>query len=391
MQSSQVKSLLVVDDEEIVRKSCAAALGRAGYKVETVENGVKALQLLIRYDYDIVLVDLKMPLMDGLELLKTIRRDFPHIPVIIMTGFATVQNAITAMKEGAFDFVLKPFKVDRLQLIVERCAKNLDLNSEVQELKLANRKLQELQEMKDKFIAITSHELRTPVSHIKGYLSILSDESYTDITPAERQEFLEIIQTAIADLEYIVHNMFDVLQIESGRPRLNMEMVAVPQLVDQVVNEFQLVLKSRRLSITREHQSVLGPVRGDRSKLKQVVVELLQNAIKFTPDGGSITIRTARRLDMLELVVIDTGVGIAEKNLGKIFEKFFEVQNTDYHSSGRTKFMGGGLGLGLSIAKAIVEAHHGRITVTSTLSKGSQFTVLLPMTMDVDYDQGWKK
>ncbi|MBN2012008.1 hybrid sensor histidine kinase/response regulator [candidate division KSB1 bacterium] len=387
-QTLHIQRLLVVDDEEIVRKSCAAVLRRAGYQVDTEENGVKALQALAKGSYDIVLVDLKMPLMNGLELLKTIRRDFPHVQVIIMTGYATVENAIFAMKEGAYDFVLKPFKADQLQMIVNRCAKTLDLNSEIKELKLANQKLKELQEMKDKFIAITSHELRTPVSHIKGYLSILNDTSYVDITPEERGDFMNIIQTAISDLENIVHNMFDILQFESGHFQLHPEPFVLDTLIGQVVHEYNYILKQRNIHLNNNELHASREIYADRTKIKQVVVELLQNAIRFTPDGGQISIRTAQRRQLCELKISDTGVGIHEENIGKIFEKFYEVQNTDYHSSSKTKFMGGGIGLGLSIVKAIVEAHQGRISVTSEPGNGSEFTMVLPMTMDVTYDQG---
>jgi signal transduction histidine kinase len=375
---SNRKNILIVDDEEIIRKSCALALERAGYQPMMADNGITALQLLTKHNCDIILLDLKMPLMGGFELLRDLKRNYPHIQVIIMTGYATIETAINAMKEGAFDFVLKPFKADQLKVMVDRCAKHLDRDLEIQDLKFANQKLHELQEMKDKFIAITSHELRTPVSHIKGYLTILNDESYP-IKDGERQEFMNIINTAVSDLENIVHNMFDVLQLEKGQLVLNVEAFSIDQLLKQLVHEFQLTLNERKLDLIAI--SIRSPIEleGDRPRLKQVFSELIQNAIKYTNDGGQIEITADTQDGYCIVKIIDTGVGIQESEQSKIFEKFYEIQNSDYHSSSKVNFLGGGLGLGLTISKAIVEAHCGRIIVESKPNQGSIFTVMLPL------------
>ena len=376
---SKGKKILIADDEEIIRKICDITLTKSGYRVLTAKNGVDALNILSKYEYDIALIDLKMPLMGGLELLHNLRRDFPHIHVIIMTAYATIENAINAMKEGAYDFILKPFKADQLRVVVDRCAKSIDLNKEVQELKLAYKKLKEVQDMKDKFIAITSHELRTPVSHIKGYLTILSDDAYKNITEQEQYEFMNIIKSAVTDLENVVHNMFEITKIENGQLTLNIDKFLLNDLIGQVVHEFQYVQKKRNIELITSDLEVPLAIEGDRQKLKQVISELLQNAIKFTPDGGKIEINAKTEDDLFILKIIDSGIGIGDSEKSKIFEKFYEIQNSDYHSSSKVNFMGGGIGLGLTIAKAIVEAHHGRIIVNSIPKRGSEFTVISPL------------
>ncbi len=374
------KRVLVVDDEAVVRRTCELSLTRVGYEVKTVSNGVEALNILSKYDPEIVIIDLKMPLMGGMELLENISREYPHLQVIIMTGYATIENAVQAMKYNAIDFILKPFNAERIRMVVDKCAENLDMSQEIKDLKVTNEKLRELQEMKERFIAITSHELRTPVSHIKGYLTILTDETYRDtISQEERQEFINIINSAVEDLEHIVLNMFHIYQLENNSIKLLLEEVSLNHTIEQIIKESQLVTKERKLNVTFNQSDECPEIIGDRLKLKQMINELFQNAIKFTPDGGKIEFSTSTDEKYCYVSVVDNGIGLSESQKSKIFEKFYEVQNPDHHSTSKTNFMGGGLGIGLNIAKAISEAHKGRMKVASELGKGAEFTVILPI------------
>lgn len=366
--------ILVVDDEEIVRELCSKALTKSGYPVTTATNGQEAVDEVRKGNGDIVLLDLKMSLMDGLEALEIIKRESPHVEVIIITGFASVENAIEAMKKGAYDFLLKPLKPDQIRMVVERCAKKISLTQEVKELKKINEKLRELQIMKDKFVAITSHELRTPVTHIKSYLDLLKDDNFGD---DEKKEFLEIISASTEDLENIVMDMHDIAQMESNTLRLKEEKVSLQKLIDQTIREFKAEVKQRKLSLRVDIDEQVSPVTGDRFKLKRAISELVQNSIKYTPDNGSIAIRCRENEELVAITIADTGIGIPENELSNIFEKFYEVQNTDYHHTSKTGFMGCGTGLGLTLARSIVEAHNGRIKVESTPGTGSRFTIYL--------------
>lgn len=369
--------LLVVDDEEVIRDLCREILSRQGYGVDTAENGMAALKKVARSNYDLVLVDYNMPVMDGLELLGNIKRDYPFVEVIIMTAFGTIRNAIEAMKKGAYDFILKPFNADQIEVVVRNCLEKVHLDKENQELRRFNQKLQEIQEMKDKFIAITSHELRTPLSHVKGYLGILNDNSDANST-TERKEYWNVVHAAVEQLEHIVSNMYGIALIDNGGLRIEKSDFDINQLLEQMVQEYQLTLKKRkqRLFVALCDESI--QYYGDRLKIKQMCNALIDNAIKFTPDGGKIYLTTQIDEDYYKVTVRDNGIGIPEEELGKIFEKFYEVQNTDHHTTHKTDFMGGGLGLGLSIAKAIAEAHGGGIKVSSKLNEGSEFQVFLP-------------
>jgi signal transduction histidine kinase len=371
--------ILIVDDERVVRHVCQLSLEQDNYAIFAAENGIKAMEFLrSEPEIAIVLSDLKMPGMSGLELLHAIKRDFPHIEVIIMTGFATIENAIEAMKLGAYDFLLKPLKAEQIRLVINKCREKISLSRENLALKRANEKLRELQIAKDKFIAITSHELRTPVSHLRGYLAILNGDDHK-LSPEEKNDCMRVINTAVLDLEQIVTDMVDLMALEQGTFSLRREEVNIKELLEGIIQEFRLAVQERRQTMTPHLDCDKCTLYADRLQIKVMVSELIQNAVKFTPDYGRIDVFLSQEGDFYVITVRDTGVGIRPEDLGKIFEKFYELQDSDHHSSSKTGFMGGGLGLGLSLARAIAEAHDGGIKVSSELNRGSTFQVYLPL------------
>jgi len=375
-----VTKILIVDDERVVRHVCQLSLEQELYTIFIAENGIKAMELLrSEPEIAIVLSDFKMPGMTGFELLNAIKRDFPHIEVIIMTGFATIENAIEAMKLGAYDFLLKPLKAEQIRLVINKCREKISLSQENLALKRANEKLRELQIAKDKFIAITSHELRTPVSHLRGYLAILNGEDFHTLSSAEKNDCMHVITSAVLDLEQIVTDMFDLLELEHETIVLKREPFDLNELLEQVVHEFRRALQEREQTLTLRRRPQLCMIAADRLKIKIMVSELIQNAIKFTPDRGQIELSLQADGEFYVITVADTGVGIKQEKLGNIFEKFYEVQHSDHHSTSKTGFMGGGMGLGLSLARAIAEAHDGGIKVSSEVGKGSTFQIFLPV------------
>ena len=165
--------ILVIEDEDQVRESYIDMFKFFGYEVDAAPNGREGLSKIVKQDFDIVVTDLYMPEMNGLEVLNYIKKSKPYTEVIVITGFATLDNAIQAMKVGAYDYFTKPVDVDHVRIVLSKCVQQQRAKRENEELKSLNERLKELNEMKDKFITITNHELRTPLTVLKGYLELI--------------------------------------------------------------------------------------------------------------------------------------------------------------------------------------------------------------------------
>lgn len=371
-------SILVVDDEEDIRDFYHCLLSRDGHKVDMVDNGLDAIEKVKNGNYQIVITDIRMPLCDGMTLLSKVKELDPSIEVIVMTGYATVETAIQALKGGAYDFILKPLSMSQIYSVISKCIEKIELQKENRELSEANRKLRELNEMKEKFITITSHELRTPLCGISGYIDMLDYILKGDIedNPGAILAEMKFITMEFID---IVNDMCELASAYRGSLNIKKEEFDLVECINQIKREYLPVIINRKLDIIFNPQRQYPLFNGDRRRIKQAVKELVENAVKFTPDGGRIEIELfPREDDKIKILVKDTGIGIPSDKVKKIFEKFYEVQDSIHHSTSNSNFMGGGLGVGLSLAKEIVEAHGGTIDVESQLDKGSVFNITLP-------------
>lgn len=372
-EESKIK-ILLVDDSEIVLDSYQMGLSHFGYAVDVVDNSIKAQEIIANNNYDIVISDINMELMDGLELLEAVKRDYPHIEVIMMTGYGTVENAIRAMKNGAYDFLLKPIKLDQMGMVVGKCVEKIRMSQELKQLREVNQRFKELKQLKDRFMTITSHELRTPVTHIKSYLDLLEDPEFSE---EERKSFFEILKKSVSDLERIVMTMFELYNVENQKLSLNLEPTQINEIVGDCLEQLSADLMQRDLAIEHNQKANIPEIAVDAFQIKKVVMELLNNAIRFTDDGGKICISYEISSDLFVLRIIDTGIGIPQAKLGRIFEKFYEVQDSNSHSSSRIDFMGGSIGVGLPLVKGIVEAHRGRLKIESQENDGTTVSVYL--------------
>jgi signal transduction histidine kinase len=245
---------------------------------------------------------------------------------------------------------------------------NKDLEQKNKELIAANEELKKLDELKSDFISLVSHELKTPLSSIRISAEYLESEAKND--PQVRKEMLEIIIRNIDRLTRLINDILDLSKIETGKLELRLEPVDISEMMNTAIENNKLLSLKKNISITADIRGKLSPVLADREKLIIVMNNLLENALKFTPDGGSIVLSAKDDADSIEVRMKDTGIGIEKDKLEKIFDKFYQIDSTS-----RRKI--GGMGLGLSIAGGIIRAHGSEICVESEIEKGSTFSFRL--------------
>ena len=281
--------------------------------------------------------------------------------------------------------------LENTRLFEDLRAQNVEIERLNTDLTTANRELARVGKAKSDFIDIASHELRTPLTQVRGYTDILDDIVQSEsLTPATGVQVVHGLKVASKRLEEIVDTMFDVAKLDAETMTLHPIRTSVDSIVRTAVDEWRGALDERKQTLTVQNLADLPPIVGDFTRLRQVFSNLIQNGIKYTPDGGQIRI-TGRMLEWtlprdqtIEIVVADTGIGIAPDDLERIFDRFYRVGNVLFHSTGKIKFKGAGPGLGLTLARGIVEAHGGRIWAESLgcdeqTCPGSQFHVLLPV------------
>jgi two-component system phosphate regulon sensor histidine kinase PhoR len=229
--------------------------------------------------------------------------------------------------------------------------------------------IKRLERVRKDFVANVSHELRTPLTSIKGYIEALLDGAKDD--PKQCLEFLQVLQKHANRLNNLIADLLILSQIESGRYHWKQEQVKAADIVERAISVLKPIAENKKQSISVHIPSDLEPLVGDSEKLIQVLINILDNAIKYTPDHGKVGLEVKQVGDSIEIAVSDTGIGIPKKDLSRIFERFYRVDQA------RSRELGG-TGLGLSIVKHIIEAHEGRVSVESELGKGSRFVVILP-------------
>jgi signal transduction histidine kinase len=432
-------SLLVVDDEESVAITMGAILELDGYEVAIATSGVDAIRKLRESEFDLVLTDLRLDDMDGLSIVSEVCRVQPDAVAIILTGYASLESAIKALREGAYDYLIKPCDVDELRVVVargiERRQLGVQLRARLGELQAANttihrlnaelqqridqataelqqrmadlaraneeiatlyreaqsnvEQLRELDRLKSRFLSMASHELKTPLTSISGLSQVLlrrmrrrleqgppDDEEWGD-EQRGHVERLELLTSQTARLGRLIDELLDVSRIESGKLDFHWAPVDLAVLVREVAERLQLTTAEHLIhveigvDVDGDGASGMGPVVADRDHLEQVLDNLVTNAIKFSPGGGTIRVAVQSTPEGVVLSVSDAGVGIPPAQLEAIFGLFYQAEDPISRKTG-------GMGLGLYISKEIVTRHGGRIWAESVPREGSTFNVALP-------------
>ncbi|MDY6825481.1 MAG: response regulator [Thermodesulfobacteriota bacterium] len=492
MAESETMRILVVDDERDIREGCVRVLKRLNSEVQTAENGNEALAMIKDTSFPIVLLDLKMPGLDGMDVLREIRAMDETILVIIITGFATVETAIEAMKQGAYDFIPKPFDPAQLRMVVERAQDKISLMRQAENLALErSRTLADLSteksrisaiveslpngvvvtdttgqvvlinpsfkhllglpmdtepggnisdyiadeelchmvtdisrgeysegmempphelavdgkyliargrpvpgesgqclgavvtlgdftamkifdQLKSEFVAKVSHELRSPLSTIHEQLEMVLNDIAENENVREDQHLLSRAKEKTGGLIALIGDLLDLSRIEAGGTGYNVQALKPDVLLGDIVAFMKDRATAKNQTLALETgDAPLPELQADPMALESIFGNLIANAINYTGEKGTITVRAVAEDNRLKVTVADTGFGIDPRHQEKIFEKFYRVKddNTRYIT---------GTGLGLPIVKGLVEQMNGEIHLESTPGKGSTFRVILP-------------
>ena len=372
-------TILIIDDEQDLREMLSFSLMQEGYTTLTAENGMIGVEIAKKENVDVIISDIKMPVMDGITLLGIVKEIKPQIEVIMATGFGTMETAIESLRKGAFDFIHKPYHMDELIALVGKAIETKKLKSQVISL-------QHMDKLKDEFLSIVSHELKSPLAAISGAIQLLmddegvTDESLLKTNSEESRKLLNLISRNAEKIRKLIDNLLDFAKMESGFWELKIENLKMKDIVNEVSITVKPFAKLKNIEIvtgvslsgkTYDHENLL--FKGDMDQVVRVIINLITNGIKYTPENGKVCIWAEKSGNNLMVAVEDNGKGIAKENLQKVFDKFYRV---DQH----LKKLEAGFGLGLAICTKIVGLHKGKLWAESDgIGKGSRFIFTLPI------------
>ena len=390
-----------------------AHLESAGYHVVTAANGDEALTAVGTERPDLILLDLVMPGIDGFEVCRRLKAGAAtaFIPIIMVTALSDFRHRLQGIEVGADEFLTKPFNALELVTRVRSLLRTKHLHDQVAAanrlleetvaertaaLERALADLREMDRLKSEFLANISHELRTPLTPIQGYVPALLEEVFGRLT-VEQREVLEKIAANVERLHRLIDNLLAFMAWESGQVRLSRTPMSVVTLVEVAGTRAMALAREKGVALDVAVSGTLPPIPVDAAALSRALSHLLENAVKFTPPGGHVTVgalRThglprpatdaqaphgqaaadarSRPEDYVELTVQDTGVGIPPEALPRIFDRFYQVDSSSTREHG-------GTGLGLAIVKRILDAHGASIAVESRPGQGTTFLVRLPV------------
>jgi signal transduction histidine kinase len=379
--------VLVVDGEPKVVQTVAALLRQENYEVDTAPSLAAALPALAGRAYDVLLTELGLA---DLPLLKEVKRTAPTTVCVVLTAYAGLESAATALRRGAYDYLVKPCAVDDLKrtlhravaqrratlLAAQRERQLRELNDQLEErvrartaeLAQANTRLEEANAAKDRFLATLSHELRTPLTPLRAALDLLKLRGGPDLEP-----MLEPMERSLAQETRLIDDLLDMARVNTGKLTIHPQAVDLFACLQNAVHTVSPRAQAKGVTVALHSEADLPTLLADGVRLQQVACNLLDNAIKFTPAGGSVTIAVGRARDRATVAVTDTGPGIDPDFLPHVFEPFRQADSS-------SRRLHGGLGLGLTIVRQIVELHGGELRAENVpLGAGARFTFTVPI------------
>jgi two-component system, sensor histidine kinase and response regulator len=366
----QVVRIAMVDDEEPLCLAVSRILSKyrvhvpdvsvdASYDFAYFTTGEQFIQAIADGgQFDLLLLDLKLPGMSGLDVLTTLSRQNRGILSIMITAYATFETAVQATKLGGYDFLAKPFSPDELRYAVRKATVQFILSKE------ARRLADEKRQIRFNFISVLAHELKAPLNAIEGYLKILQTDE-----PPERRQMIDRSLIRLDGMKKLIFDLLDLTRIESGQKQRIFTDVDVTGLAKSTVELFAAEASARGITLEVEPGEPVA-MRADANELEIVLNNLVSNAVKYNRDGGSVRVAVRRGPDGVEISVADTGIGLTPEEAAKLFTEFVRIKNED-----TIKVIGSGLGL--STVRKLAQLYGGDASVQSTKGEGSVFTVTL--------------
>lgn len=393
-----INTVLIVDDNPVNLEVLTETLVNAGYQVAVATDGESALEQIKYCHPALILLDVMMPGIDGFETCKRLKENptSHSIPIIFMTAVTDIENKIKGFSLGAVDYITKPFQGDeviarvKVQISLQNLTQTLEQQNHLLKNEIRQREATELllrqakeeaergNQAKSDFLANMSHELRTPLNAILGMTESLQEEIFGPVNEQQLRA-LQIIDRSSAHLLGLINDVLDIAKIEAGQMQLQPSWVTVAELCNASVAFIQQQALQKHIRVETTQAPNLPPLWVDERRMRQVLINLLHNAVKFTPDCGQICFNAAlvdekpdpRGQHFLRIVITDTGIGIPVESIDQLFKPFTQIDSALNRQHQ-------GTGLGLALVKQIVELHGGQVTLSSEVGVGSCFTIDLP-------------
>lgn len=366
-------SILIADDELGMRSGAAKALKRfkveiedphsiVGFECEQAEDGQKAWELLQQNSFDLVLLDYKMPGLTGLQVLDKIRENKMDVLPVMVTAYASLEVAVSATKNGAYDFLAKPFTPQELKTVVKKATLSLIAQRKARELSAEKRRV------RFQFISVLAHELKAPLAAIESYLQLMDRHTAGD-NLSSYDHIVDRSLVRIDGMRKMIYDLLDLTRIESGQKKRDLTELNVVDSAKSAIENVQLMAEERQIAIKLDCPEQLL-FRGDKGELDMIFNNLVSNAVKYNRDRGSVLVKIIYENPWLIISVQDTGIGMTAEEQERLFGEFVRIKNEHTRNVQ-------GSGLGLSILKKLTAHYAGNVSVESEKGVGSKFTVKL--------------
>ena len=371
---SDTLQLLIVDDEEKMRLGMARALRefrvelpeldrQATFVLHEADSGEAALALIERQPVDVVLLDHKLPGMQGLDVLRLLTEQRRDLVIVMVTAYASIATAVSAGKQGAFDFLAKPFTPKELKDTVAKAVVYLLTQRQARQLE------QERRQVRFQFISVVAHELKSPINAINSYLQVLLDPAVT-VEPERVRFMLERSQVRLEGMRKLVADLLDLTRIESGQRQRQVAPVDLTDVARRALDSAGQAAQEHQITLALAAPATPIMMAADPAELEIVLNNLVSNAIKYNRPNGRVDVTLTATDAVATVRVADTGIGMSADELARLFGEFVRIKNP------KTRGILGS-GLGLSIVKRLCKLYGGEVAVESTPDVGTAFTVTL--------------